>query len=144
MKYVKGGLRDKRGHLMVWHSCEDCGKWRLEEVYKGEPRYVRCVECAGKLCGSKRRKERTYQEGYVVVKLNLDSPYYSMCHMKRKDFGYILEHRLVMAKHLERCLISDEHIHHINDVRYDNRLENLQLTSRGEHKTLHTGQVYKI
>lgn len=142
MKYIKGGLRDKRGHRIVWHACKDCGVWRLEEVYKGMPRYMRCIACAGKLSGTRRRKERTYQEGYVIVKITPSSPYYSMCHMKRDSFGYILEHRLIMSQHLGRCLTSDEHIHHINDIRDDNNLTNLQLTSRGEHKTLHTGQTY--
>jgi hypothetical protein len=64
-------------------------------------------------------------------------------HPNAVEHGYVLEHRIVMENHLNRLLKDDEIIHHINENTKDNRLENLQLMKREEHKQFHNVQRTK-
>lgn len=62
--------------------------------------------------------------GYKQINLPKEERYLSGGRTK------ISEHRFVMAQHLDRALTPDEHVHHINGIKTDNRLENLEMWSR--------------
>lgn len=62
-------------------------------------------------------------QGYVQELVFAGDPMASM----RSRSGYVLEHRLVVARAIGRPLEPRETVHHINGDRQDNRLENLQL-----------------
>lgn len=69
------------------------------------------------------------KEGYVVVWIS------------RKE--KIMEHRMVMEKHLGRKLFRNEVVHHINGNNGDNRLANLELTTYSEDIRRHQLARYR-
>ena len=73
--------------------------------------------------------------GYVFIK-NRNHPF---CNQQ----GYVREHRLVVEKYLGRYLTKEESVHHINEIKDDNRIENfIVFTSDGYHRVFHRWGYY--
>lgn len=133
-------------HLFVPIKCR-CGKTYnafVRFLHKRKHRGL-CKLCAGKdkkLDGSKAKK-RVGKE-YEMTYVSNEHHFFCMRQIKTSDrSGYIPTHRLIMAEHLGRPLKSWEHVHHINQNKRDNRIENLQLVSPDKHCSI-TAMEIKI
>ncbi len=71
----------------------------------------------------------TTKSGYIYV--------YMPDHPNANGDGYIAEHRLIMEKHLGRHLAKEEVVHHVNGLRWDNRIENLEVLDKHKHHSAH-------
>lgn len=89
-------------------------------------------------------KVRNGSECQIDLRTGKNHPMYKGGNISRNGYKRIYinkkiiqEHRYIMELHIGRKLLPSEIVHHINHNKLDNRLENLQLTTRSKHKKMH-------
>ena len=137
----------------IFVACVECGQQRWVQLHVGKPQCVYCRHCwqlgqrnityrkLGVLSPKWKGGRVKFDSGYIFVYITNSDPFYSMAstHIKNGYRGYVQEHRLVMARSLGRVLTHDEHVHHINGDKGDNRIVNLRLETPRSHKTGYIG-----
>ncbi len=58
-------------------------------------------------------------------------------HPRADKRGRVNRSVLVMEQHIGRFIHPDEEVHHINEIKTDDRIENLELLTRREHQSKH-------
>ena len=114
----------------------DATKAKISKAHTGREFSGKTIEKmskSSKIGGIGHKKERS--DGYVSI--------YFPDHPCSSTDGYIMEHILVMEALLGRHLHEHECVHHINEIKNDNRKENLQLMTKSEHISFHMNRRWE-
>ena len=125
---LDGSLRDTWGRLnrrLPDRRCPNCGRQfrplRDSSHYCSRP-------CMWANNGGQNRKPESWwvnSKGYVVGRVWIEG--------KRV---HVRKNRWMAEKYLGRPLLPNEDVHHMNENKQDNRIENFEIMSHGEHSRL--------
>jgi hypothetical protein len=129
LKYIGKSKRQK--YMFALFECPYCHEI-IETRKTIGMKQVCCKKCYKKYRQGKHFgpiKDKVKISGYLYI--------YAPEHPKCSKKGYVAEHRLVAEKMIGRYLTDDEVVHHINEIKTDNREENLKVMAKSEHIKYH-------
>ncbi|MFZ5926316.1 MAG: SNF2-related protein [Acidobacteriota bacterium] len=109
-------------------ACRICGGTQRVVSYRYAKHVGLCRSCIGRM---RRTKHWVVdKDGYVRL-YGMDR------HPRANAAGQVYEHIVVMEQVLGRPIGPEEHVHHKNGVKHDNRPENLEVLPAREHHRAH-------
>ena len=137
-KYIEWGKKNGKNYGL--HCSQKCVMKTLHSQNKGRIPWNKgispSIEAREKMSKTKRMEKNPKWKG-GITRTGEKSQYIAIkspIHPLKDIRGYVLEHRLIMEKYLGRFLKPNEVIHHINGIKDDNKIENLQLiNNQKEH-----------
>lgn len=112
-------------------ECIVCGKI----FFQHKSRINQGIKCCSNDCRGKRMQGKN-NHNYKGGSINRWG-YKMIWHNGKK----VYEHRHIMERHLNRKLLPEEEVHHINGNKLDNNIENLQILTIEEHKKIHRNPI---
>ena len=143
-------FRVKHTKKIVHFICDNCSEKFTRAFHAIDSK--RCNNTVSHYCNSCPAFALAAQKGRLTRRKNLDKDigkrtitthgyvriYVGKTHQYSKDYGgSLLEHTFVMENYLNRAIKKNEVIHHINGIKTDNNIKNLDVMTMDEHNKCH-------
>ena len=138
VRIIKSGKKQGQKESIILRKCRNCSeeKWisaaNIRRAIKKGIFTGMCTYCgaSSRLTGVKGSSHPGWKTGRAIIGgyIYLRLPDNPMANAN----GYVAEHRVVMAEKIGRPLLASESVHHLNAIRNDNRLDNLELWERSQ------------
>lgn len=124
----------------------------VRPYYRKPDKYFCCIKCKDRnwivqcSCGfceltfskrDDRYRDRSYICGHGGTKSYTSINHDGYIIMKVSKKGYRVAQRVLFEQYYNCCLLSWGHVHHINGIKTDNRIENLEGIMNTKHSQLH-------
>ena len=131
--------KGKTKRIYYVFNCENCGKRiekRKDTYYSDAKKHNNKYLCRS--CSAINFNGYENEKGYIIrYYKSFPKKYWNILEKMCKNNNQIAEHRAIMAIYINRPLKENEIVHHLNHNKKDNRIENLEIMSSGEHTHFH-------